>query len=185
MVSLNVCLTNLTLPGGGATGSPTVVRGSIGIQSGVLPTDSPSRALYVTARPDRPDNVPAAILSGTRGKPPPIAAARFFPAPTFPFAFELTEEDLTEEGAAQLATDSSRWWIADDLVVSARLDSDGRAATRDPEDLVGRALLRRRQGQSQGGGGGGIAAARPVDLSAPLELQGRGIGGKFVTSKKK
>ena len=60
---------------------------------------SPAAALYVTARPARRDNVPRAILDGSRGKPPPVLAARFA-APVFPFAFALTARDLTPEGAA-------------------------------------------------------------------------------------
>jgi hypothetical protein len=119
-------------------------------------------ALYVTARPNRPDNVPRAILDGSRGKPPPILAARF-ESPVFPFEFELGEKDLTPEGAG--SDQSSFWWAADDLVVSARWDSDGVAATRSPEDLVGRTIWKK---------GTALAA---------LDLEGRGAFGKFATKK--
>ena len=39
-----------------------------------------------------------------------------------------------------LNTNGVYWWSQDDLIVSARLDSDGVAATRSPEDLVGRGM---------------------------------------------
>ena len=123
----------------------------------------PKPALYVTVRPNRPDNVPRAILDGSRGKPPPVLAARF-EDPAFPFEFGLGEKDLTPEGLGN-ETDGY-WWSSDDLIVSARWDSDGVAATRSPEDLVGRNLWK--QGTTE----------RFV-----LELQGRGSFGKFATKK--
>jgi hypothetical protein len=61
--------------------------------------------------------VPVAILSGTRGKPPPILAARFASPLAFPFEFELTDENLTPEGAPSEGSSSGeRWWARDDLV---------------------------------------------------------------------
>lgn len=135
-------------------------------------------AIYVTARPNRPDNVPKAILDGSRGKTPPILAARF-ESPTFPFEFELGEKDLTPEGAEsddnQKSTNSGRfWWATDDLIVSARWDNDGIAATRSPEDLVGRNVWKQ-----------GMTATDKNDGSAGfvLDLQGRGAFGKFATKK--
>lgn len=119
-------------------------------------------ALYITARPNRPDNVPKAILDGSRGKSPPILVSRF-ESPVFPFVFKFDEKDLTPEGAA--SDDNTFWWAADDLIVSARWDSDGVAATRSPEDLVGRNLWKR--------GSTGFV----------LDLQGRGSFGKFATKK--
>jgi len=130
-------------------------------------------ALYITCRPDRPDNVPAAILSGSRGKPPPVLAARFAAPITFPFEFSLTMDNMTEEGAALseggATTSPSLWWKNDDLIVSARWDSDGVAATRSPEDLVGRGLLSRRSKDTNG--------------TLTVLLQGRGSFGKFATKK--
>ncbi len=120
-------------------------------------------ALYVTVRPNRPDNVPRAILDGSRGKPPPVLAARF-ENPGFPFEFGLGEKDLTPEGLGNES--GGYWWSSDDLIVSARWDSDGVAATRSPEDLVGRNLWKR-------GTTGGFV----------LDLQGRGSFGKFATKK--
>jgi len=120
-------------------------------------------ALYVTVRPNRPDNVPRAILDGSRGKPPPVLAARY-ESPVFPFEFGLGQKDLTSEGMGN--EDGGYWWSSDDLIVSARWDSDGVAATRSPEDLVGRNLFKK--GTTEG---------------FVLDLQGRGSFGKFATKK--
>ncbi len=119
-------------------------------------------ALYVTVRPNRPDNVPRAILDGSNGKPPPVLAARY-ESPVFPFQFGLGEKDLTPEG---MGKDDGYWWSADDLIVSARWDSDGVAATRSPEDLVGRNVFKK--GTTDG---------------FLLDLQGRGSFGRFATKK--
>jgi hypothetical protein len=149
----------------------------------VSPSDSsisitpqpPPPALYVTCRPDRPDNVPNAILSGSRGKPPPVLVARY-ENPSFPFDFTLTTNDLTVEGLPTVQNNDSSsssssgsffqyWWSQDTLIVSARLDSDGIAATRSPDDLVGR----------------GVWNPTKTDQVATVALQGRGPAGKFVT----
>lgn len=146
-----------------------VIKGVATLQAG-LSTDEigPGAALYVTCRPNRPDNVPKAILDGSRGKAPPVLAARFS-EPKFPFEFTLmTPDNLTPEGASIVEGSSSAWWKDEDLVVSARFDSDGVAATRDPTDLVGRGFYSSRSSQD------------PVIV----ELQGRGIFGKSVTAKK-
>jgi len=139
------------------------VRGVVSLPAGYDTDNLPrGNALYVTCRPDRADNVPAAILSGTRGKPPPVLAARF-EDPVFPFDFALGENDLTLEGADS----GGNWWNNDILVVSARLDSDGVAATRSPDDLVGRGLFLVEKGEG----------------SAPVKIQlsDRGSFGKFIT----
>jgi hypothetical protein len=113
-------------------------------------------------------------LSGTRGKPPPIAAKRLAPPLSFPLTFELDDlADLTPEGAAEPA----RWWERDELVLSARLDTDGVAATRDPTDLVGRALCALpTSSRSQ-------ANAQDSPPRCVLDLGGRGFGGKFITTR--
>ena len=136
-------------------------------------------ALYITCRPDRPDHVPMALLSNTRGKPPPVLVARFaiqnHPIPTtFPFEFVLSEKDLTVEGGAIDTNDglhpiimdpSQFWWKEDALIVSARLDMDGVAATRSPDDLVGRTVYV-------------PSSSNHVELM----LTGRGAFGKFATA---
>lgn len=147
--------------------STTFVRGTATLHTGI-PNDiiDAKAALYITCRPSRPDNVPRAILDGSRGKAPPILAARF-EDPRFPFEFSLTSENLTPEGAfAVEGSENIMWWSGEDLVVSARLDSDGVAATRDPTDLVGRAFY-----------------SSSAQDSVIIELQGRGVFGKAVTSK--
>lgn len=145
------------------------------ITSSVVSNDS-SYALYVTARPRIPDNVPTAILDGSRGKPPPVLSARY-PNPTFPFVFALTAKDFTTEGASIIIVngDSPRdkrsgvwWWNGQDLIVSARLDTDGIASTRDPTDLVGRGIFH---------------ASSAMSDTVSIQLSGRGMFGKRVTSK--
>uniref|UniRef100_A0A7R9WUG4 Uncharacterized protein n=1 Tax=Craspedostauros australis TaxID=1486917 RepID=A0A7R9WUG4_9STRA len=129
-------------------------------------------ALYVTCRPDRPDNVPSAILSGTRGKPPPVLAAKFI-NPPFPFQFQLTGNDLTLEGitssqqSAREMDPDKFWWRNENFIVSARWDDDGIAATRSPNDLVGK----------------GAYAAKDPAAFADIQLTGRGAFGKFATKK--
>lgn len=145
-------------------------------------TKNKNAALYVTCRPDRADNVPAAILSGTRGKPPPVLVARF-DNPEFPFEFALTQKDLTVEGVSNknggtVSSMGCYWWKDDNLIVSARLDSDGLAATRSPDDLVGRGIYKNsNQGLS--------SSSSSSSASVSIPLKGRGVTGKFVTGKKK
>ena len=57
-------------------------------------------------------------------------------------------------------------------MISARLDSDGTAATRDPEDLVGRGELKKNSAQEPGRWS-----------AADVELQGRGLTGRILTAK--
>lgn len=182
--------------------SQILLRGTVTLRSNVvlLSENLQSTALYITARPDRPDNVPSAILDGTRGKAPPVLVARLPLASLqkssdsnsnnkgaesgifqlFPFEFTLTAADVTVEGQQQQQgqantntanTHTDYWWSRDDLIVSARLDSDGVAATRDPNDLVGRSTLKRKR------------SGADADEVVVVELQGRGVGGKFVTGK--
>lgn len=127
-------------------------------------------AVYITARPKTPDNVPRAILDGSNGKPPPILASRIS-NPSFPLHFELTALDLTTEGATLVINqddkESSKYWFeGSDFIVSARWDTDGIAATRDPTDLVGRAVY-----------------LKNGEKDLMIELTGRGLTGKIVTSK--
>jgi hypothetical protein len=148
-----------------------LVKGTVSLPSNMEQHDeSPTfatAALYITCRPNRPDNVPQAILQGTRGKAPPVLAARFEHPTSFPFVFELTSNDLTLEGGAS-NTNGDYWWSQEDLIVSARLDSDGIAATRSPEDLVGRGMYVYTNGRNE---------------PAFIQLQGRGSFGKFATRK--
>lgn len=151
------------LPGAcGAFASVAVLpSGTVTLSEGaIIQSDGGQSALYITARPDKSDDVPAAILSGSNGKAPPIASARY-PAPIFPFKFELTSDNLTEEGRDGGGT----WWAKDNLVVSVRFDVDGVASTRDADDLVGRSIFTRKR----------------ENEPFKVELKGRGFGGRLVT----
>eukprot|EP00529_Nitzschia_sp_RCC80_P030325 CAMPEP_0113480928 /NCGR_PEP_ID=MMETSP0014_2-20120614/22135_1 /TAXON_ID=2857 /ORGANISM="Nitzschia sp." /LENGTH=301 /DNA_ID=CAMNT_0000374387 /DNA_START=18 /DNA_END=926 /DNA_ORIENTATION=+ /assembly_acc=CAM_ASM_000159 len=170
-----------------AATSTTILSGTV-----INPTttsSSSTAAVYVTARPNTPDNVPAAILSGTRGKSPPVLAARFS-QPTFPFQFDLVVPDnLTSEGAAVVQPSTATtptpddtvidlkklWWSADDLIVSVRLDQDGVASTRSPDDLVGRGLWKNSNKNSNNDNDDSYHDRLEV------RLEGRGAFGKLVT----
>jgi hypothetical protein len=114
----------------------------------------PTAALYVTLRPV--------------GRSPPIAARRVpladLSAPLFPLSLTLTPADALPD-----APPLEAWQNAPQLLVSARLDVDGVAATRNPEDLIGRAAAQR----AAGGGWEG----------APVLLVGRGLAGRFATKR--
>lgn len=142
----------------------SILKGMVILQSGTeIPDDISKSALYITARPNNPVDVPRAILDGSNGKPPPVLAARFSNI-EFPFSFELNTSDLTSEGNARISNEELYWWEGRDLIVSARFDTDGVAATRDPSDLVGRDLF---------------ISGKEISI----QLQGRGLAGKFFTSK--
>ena len=145
-----------------------VARGAVALQSGTaaVGSDVPGAALYVTVKPiDTSTGIYA-----TAGKVPPLAAARF-PAPIeWPYSFELTTSDLTPEFAGVEAST----WRGVDLTVTARYDGDGVAATRGPDDLVGRTILSKR----------GAADDPEKWSSAVVELQGRGLAGRLLTGGK-
>ena len=162
--------------------STVLVKGTVSLPPNMLMDEySSSAALYITCRPNRPDNVPQAILQGTRGKAPPVLAARFDmkPSSSFPFDFQLTSNDVTLEGAASSSNTNNEnasslyWWSRNDLIVSARLDSDGVASSRSPEDLVGRGMYMHSTNNGEN--------EKHNDVS--IELQGRGSFGKFATRK--
>ena len=154
------------------------LQGSVVLQAGLEAPPGDAAALYVTVRPDKPDNVPRAILDGSRGKAPPVLTARFpvrDGAKSFPFPFELGKDALTEEGGAE----GGEWWAKDDLIVSARLDTDGNAATRDPTDLVGRAVQYKKAAKQEAS----IYRRSDGGEGVEVRLQDRGLGGKFATAK--
>lgn len=157
--------------------SAVILKVQVSLAPDATVESAESPALYITCRPDTPDNIPAAILNGSRGKPPPVLSARIA-APTFPATVELQiPRDVTLEGAWDgIAPGSSitpptstqeLWWKDMNLIVSARWDSDGVAATRSPTDLVGRTVWK-----------------HGSDMIAQLELGGRGAFGKFATGGK-
>jgi len=153
----------LALP---ACGSRAVATGTISLQPGVRAVDDASAALYVTARPA--ESVGGALQAGT--KVVPLATARYSSPIAFPFDYCLTLDNLTAEYQSADATTYETL----DLLVSARLDGDGVAATRGPDDLVGRGLLKK------------AASREPAQWrAAPVELQGRGLTGRLLTGGSK
>lgn len=140
--------------------SEIMVQGSVTVPPDIVRRmEGGTPALYITCRPDRPNNVPTAILSGTRGKPPPVLAARFASDLTFPYTFQLTLDNVTLEG-------QDGWWTRDNLIVSARYDYDGVAVSRSPQDLVGQSRL-----------------DLATTSTTTIPLQGRGAFGTFATQK--
>lgn len=81
----------------------------------------------------------------------------------FPLPFTFAEEDALPDAPPYEA------WSSLSLVVSGRLDSDGVAATRDTEDLVGRGLATKLAGDGW--------------QSAIVMLQGRGLAGRLLTQR--
>mmetsp|Transcript_8492 Transcript_8492/g.11196 ORF Transcript_8492/g.11196 Transcript_8492/m.11196 type:complete len:363 (+) Transcript_8492:88-1176(+) len=165
----------------------TLVKGLITLKEGIElpppPLDSaPAPALYITARPNKADNVPRAVLDGSNGKPPPVLAVRI-PNPIFPLQFTLqAPNDLTVEGRTIVLApggdddkSSSPFWFENmDLIVSARWDTDGAAATRDPTDLVGRGIFTATNKNNKN---------HEKEQIVSFQLVGRGFTGKLVTGK--
>jgi hypothetical protein len=95
-----------------ATPDTRPVSGIVRVEAGVeVPTGA---TLFITARP-----------SSAQGKGPPLAAKRV-QAPTFPFAFTLGPNDRMIAAMP---------WTGP-VDVSARLDLDGNATTREPGTLT-------------------------------------------------
>lgn len=155
-------------------GERILLKGTVKLKNGdeMLPEERSSSALYITARPQKVDNIPRAILDGSNGKPPPVLASRI-PNPVFPYDFTLSTLDLTPEGAFGLDVSRGKYWFeGENMVVSARWDTDGIASTRDPTDLVGRSQY--------------FASAKDDgETMVTVELVGRGLAGKMVTGKSK
>ena len=143
---------------------PSLASGTVALQAGASLADVDGAALYVTVRPATSDG--AAALQA--GKVVPLATTRYA-NPSFPFQFQLTTADLTEEYKALDVTSYDTL----DLLVSARWDGDGVAATRGPDDLVGRGLLKKN-------GSRDVTQWR----AASVQLQGRGLTGRFLTGGK-
>ena len=108
-------------------------------------------------------------------KPPPILSKRIA-NPTFPLSVTLDSDvDSTEEGVALAGKWKAPVTIGGKerpplpLLVGARLDSDGVAATRSPEDLTGQTSV------EWGDGRWG---------TLDVVLEGRGLTGKFITQQR-
>lgn len=143
-----------------------IALGTVSVKPGVVPPTQEGGALYVTARVVPSNNVGRYV---TAGKVPPLATARFAAPIAFPFEVRLTAgEHLTPEFAGVPRDE----WGGQDLTLSARWDVDGTAATRDPDDLVGRGLLEKT---------GKTDASRW--RKAEVVLEGRGLTGRILTGK--
>jgi hypothetical protein len=150
----------------------------ITVQPGTEWVERTNSALYITARPNSIHNIPPSILEQSQGKPPPVLSARLpfvQSIKDLPMIVTLTTNDITPEGRMISDPANDYWWQPSQgdnndsiLIISARLDTDGIAATRDPNDLVGRALW--------------VSGTHDSVLTLPL--QGRGIAGKFFTSQR-
>lgn len=144
-----------------------VLQGEVTIKEGYEVPSASSAALYITAREDI-GLLRSAVLAS---KPPPILTKRIpIKASNFPYRFKLDSQfDLTPEGQESYAGWSSG---KTPILISARVDEDGVAATRGPNDLVGKASISY-----------GLNEGDPAWDKAAIELVGRGIGGKLVTSQ--
>ena len=139
------------------------VAGVVSVKEGFsIPSDS-SVALYVTAKEDV-----GAWTSGVRNiRTPPLLTKKLDASKvSFPVRVTLTEEDITVEGK-ELGQDGFKK-LKNALLISARLDVDGNAATRSEKDLVG-------SGRSD----------KKDDHYGDFKvvLEGRGVTGKFLTRK--
>jgi hypothetical protein len=125
----------------------------------------PSSAIYLTAKQD----VGIWQAQVRNMKPPPVLTSRTAAPFTFPLEIVLNgQSDLTPEGLGL----QQQWQSGKvPLVVSARLDVDGVAATRNAEDLIGKASVTK---DSSGMWNG-----------CSIELQDRGLGGRIVTKTQK
>jgi hypothetical protein len=101
----------------GASAPPSAgepIEGSVALGPGLEAQAPAGATLFVIAR---------------RGEAGPPLAVKRFPAPRFPIAFRLGPEDRMLESVP----------FEGPLRLSARLDADGNATTREPGDLQGAA----------------------------------------------
>lgn len=123
-------------------------------------------AIYLTAKQD----VGIWQAQVRNMKPPPVLTSRTAAPFTFPLEIILNGQiNLTPEGLG-----IQKEWQSGKvpLVVSARLDVDGVAATRNAEDLIGKAIVSKDK-------------ASGLWKGCSIELEDRGIGGRIVTKTQK
>ena len=137
------------------------VSGSVSSQTAELVVPD-GAALYLTLRP----------ASGGVG---PVGAQRLplRGRVNFPLAVSLSSEADALPDAPPLES-----WRDSQLLLSARLDWDGDASTRNAEDLVGRTTLR--PTARRDGSGSDLKASWEA---AALQLQGRGFAGRLLTQR--
>lgn len=146
-----------------AEAGPVVISGTITLVEGVHAPESLEKALYITAKPDL-----GFINSQLLLRKFPAVMSKRIPGEkvNFPLQYTISEkEDGTEDVNLQRTK-----WVGLPMIVSARYDTDGVAATRDETDLVGKGDSSRNEDDSW--------------QKADIELSDRGVGGKLVTAKK-
>lgn len=137
-----------------ASSTDALVYGSIKLTDAAIIPASDAAALYITLKKGAAIDATASLV---RANPQPAIAAVKLPLSgiKFPVDFTITTADLFPD-ASELVPGTP-------ITISARLDADGIAATRGPEDLVASAY-------------GSAAAQTPVELL----LQPRGFVTKLM-----
>ena len=140
-------------PGAARAADDVIVSGTVSAADAVVGADA---ALYVTMRRG---GAPQAAFSKFKAVPEPSLAAVRIPmkGKTFPVDFSIPRSALFADAPALPAEIKD---VA--LTVSARLDQDGVAATRGPDDLVGSVYT------------------TPSSAPAAIALEPRGVVSKFM-----
>ena len=150
--ALLLALSSLPWAAPARTAEPWSVSGTVRLADEKELRVGEQAALYLTLRPSNGGGPVAA-------KRLPLNGRALFPLP-----FTFAEEDALTDAPPYEA------WSSLSLVVSGRMDSDGVAATRDAEDLVGRGLAAK------------LAGAAGWQ-NAVVILQGRGLAGRLLTKR--
>jgi hypothetical protein len=144
----------------------TVLNGEITVPPKERVPDTTTTALYITVREDT-----SVWQSAVRNfKPPPVLTKRIpVSLSSFPYKFSIDSAfDSTLEGQQTYP----QWSSGKGLLISVRIDEDGIAATRGPNDLVGKGTAERANRETQWS-------------ETNIEVTGRGIAGKILTSGNK
>ena len=146
-------------PGAALAADDVIVSGTAVLADGVdASLFSPDAALYVTMKRG---GGPQAVIALAKAAPEPSLAAVRIPikGKTFPIEFSITKAVLFPDAPALLADEKLKD-VA--LTISLRLDQDGVAAKRGPEDLVGSVYT------------------TPSSATAAIKLEQRGVVSKFM-----
>ncbi len=104
-------------------------EGSISLGSGISAQTAASRTLFIIARP---------TVNGQPTGGPPLAVQKI-EAPVFPMVFSLTNaNNIVGED-----------FYDGDLVLFSRLDADGKAGPKQPDDLESSVIINAKTGQRQ------------------------------------
>ena len=151
--AMKLPLAVVALAPGAARADDVIVSGTVNAADAVV---GPDAALYVTMRRG---GAPQAAFSKFKAVPEPSLAAVRIPmkGKTFPVDFSIPRSALFADAPALPAEIKD---VA--LTVSARLDQDGVAATRGPDDLVGSVYT------------------TPSSAPAAIALEPRGVVSNFM-----